>query len=155
MVRSPLVWLGLEDPVESMKTAREEDPDLVDIGELFTQWDRFMERGVGYTTARLIQIGTARTEPGPGGEYARPELADLLARRAGSGGASVSSKALGKWLSLIKGRIVGGLRLEMKADASHGAKFWITAVPNPNDEILPVPPGQKLGPKRGPNDDEM
>jgi hypothetical protein len=159
MVRAPLVWLGLADPIDSMKTAREEDPVLIDIGELFAQWDRLMERGVGYTTPRLIEIGTARTDPGYSGGYARPEFADLLARKAGAGGANVSSKVLGKWLSTIKGRVVNGLRLEMKADASHGSKFWIVAVPSLDGEIAPVPEGRKsgrkLGPKRHQDDDEL
>jgi hypothetical protein len=29
MVRAPLIWLGEADPVDSMETAREEDPEFV------------------------------------------------------------------------------------------------------------------------------
>jgi hypothetical protein len=37
MVRAPLIWLGEADPVDSMETAREEDPELAAIRELFGQ----------------------------------------------------------------------------------------------------------------------
>ena len=32
---APLVWLGEADPVKSMETARDEDPELLAIRELF------------------------------------------------------------------------------------------------------------------------
>jgi hypothetical protein len=38
MVRSPLVWLEEPDPVSSMETARDEDPELSDIREFFDLW---------------------------------------------------------------------------------------------------------------------
>ena len=47
---------------------------------------------------------------------------DALLRIAGDGGA-VSSKRLGQWLSKISGRPVGGFRLNMKRDSSHGNRF--------------------------------
>jgi len=65
--------------------------------------------------------------PALGGEFAQPEFRDALLRIAGEGGA-VSSKRLGKWLSKISGRIVGGLRLEMRPDKSHGSKFSLQRV---------------------------
>ena len=43
MVRSPLVWLGEPDPVESMDSARDEDPELGDIRELFGLWPDYFD----------------------------------------------------------------------------------------------------------------
>jgi hypothetical protein len=46
MVRAPLVWLGEDDPIESMETAREEDTDLSNLRELFAQWQEHLaDRG--------------------------------------------------------------------------------------------------------------
>ena len=124
MVRAPLTWLGEADPIASMETAREEDPELSAIRELFGQLpDHFGNRG--WTTAELVKIACERPF---GGEFIRPELRELLLRVAGERGA-VSSKSLGKWLSKIAGRVVDGLRLEMKRDQSHGNRFSLRPVP--------------------------
>jgi hypothetical protein len=117
-VRAPLIWLGEADPVASIETAREEDPELSGIRELFAQLPgHFGDRE--WTTAELIKIATDRPI---GGDFKHPELRELLLRVAGEGGA-VSGKRLGKWLSKISRRVVGGLRLEKKIDPSHGNRF--------------------------------
>ena len=43
MVRAPLIWLGHADPVASMETAREEDPELSAIRELFGHWREHLD----------------------------------------------------------------------------------------------------------------
>ena len=97
-VRAPLIWLGEADPVESMETAREEDPELMAISELFAQLPgHFPARE--WTTAELIKIACERPL---GGEFTHPELRELLLRVAGERGA-ISGKRLGKWLSKISG----------------------------------------------------
>src|SRR5271166_2836203 len=124
MIRAPLIWLGEADPVESMETAREEDPELAAIRELFAQLpSHFPDRE--WTTAELIKIACERPF---GGEFIRPEFRDLLLRVAGEGRA-VSGKRLGKWLSKISWRVVGGLRLEKKIDRSHGNRFSLQPAP--------------------------
>jgi hypothetical protein len=124
MVRAPLIWLGEADPVASMETAREEDPELAAIRELFAQLPHhFGERE--WTTAELIKIACERSY---GREFIRPELRELLLRVAGEGGA-VSGKRLGKFLSKIGGRVVGGFRLEKKRDPSHGNRFSLRPAP--------------------------
>jgi hypothetical protein len=124
MVRAPLIWLGEADPVASMETVREEDPELSAIRELFAQLrEHFPERD--WTTAELVKIACDRPI---GGDFKHPELRELLLRVAGEGG-SVSGKRLGKFLSKISGRVVGGLRLEKKTDHSHGNRFSLRPVP--------------------------
>ncbi|WP_267428234.1 PriCT-2 domain-containing protein [Methylobacterium sp. GC_Met_2] len=131
MVRSPLVWLGHADPVVSMETAREEDPELSAIRELFEHWREHLSLSSGYTTNAITK---AACEKGPGSsfdyntqEFRAPEFRDLLLRQAGDGGA-VNSRRLGKWLSRIKGRVVGGHRIEMREDSSHGNRFSLCRV---------------------------
>ncbi|WP_462120614.1 PriCT-2 domain-containing protein [Methylorubrum extorquens] len=157
LVRGPLIWLGRADPVESVRTARNEDPDLTDIGELFAQWDAHMLRNAPYTSQRLIEIAQERGSGAWGngsGSRVRPELHGVLSRRAGYGD-RLDARRLGNWLSSINGRVLGGLRLEMKKDASHGNKFTLVAVPDSDGMILDVPSGEKLGPKRSPDNDPM
>ncbi len=131
MARAPLIWLGEADPVDSMETAREEDPELAAIRELFAQLpDHFGDRD--WTTAELIKIVCEREgQIVPGfklPDFKHPELRELLLRVAGEGSA-VSGKRLGKFLSKIGGRVVGGLRLEKKIDRSHGNRFSLRPAP--------------------------
>lgn len=144
MVRSPLVWLGHDDPVTSMETAREEDPELSAIRELFEHWREHLHLSSGYTTNAITK---AACEKGPGAafdynvqEFRAPEFRDLLLRQAGDGGA-VNSRRLGKWLSRIKGRVVGGHRIEMRADSSNGNRFSLCRVAGtdafPGDRAAP------------------
>ena len=130
MVRSPLVWLGHADPVESMETAREEDPELSAIRELFEHWREHLKLSSGYTTNTIIRTAcdreAASSFSGPG-DFKLAEFRDLLLRQAGDGGA-VNSRRLGKWLSRIKGRVVDGYRIEMKEDGSHGNRFSLCRV---------------------------
>lgn len=130
MVRSPLIWLGHADPVASMETAREEDPELSAIRELFGQWQEHLHLSSGYTTNTIIKTACdrelANSFNGPG-EFKLAEFRDLLLRQAGDGGA-VNSRRLGKWLSRIKGRVVAGCRIEMKEDGSNGNRFSLCRV---------------------------
>ena len=57
MVRSPLVWLGMPDPVVSMETARAEDPVLADMREFFDLWiDYDLGLDTPYITNRILEL---------------------------------------------------------------------------------------------------
>ncbi|POR42700.1 PriCT-2 domain-containing protein [Methylobacterium sp. V23] len=136
-VRAPLIWLGHADPVSSMETAREEDPELSAIRELFTHWQEHLSRSSGYTTNAIIKAACekrAGTNYDYGvQEFVAPEFRDLLLRQAGDGGA-VNSRRLGKWLSRIKGRVVDGHRIEMREDNSNGNRFSLSKIGERNDD---------------------
>jgi hypothetical protein len=114
-----------------METAREEDPELSAIRELFGQLPGHFP-GRELTTAELIKIACERDGPIVSGfrlpDFKHSELRELLLRVAGEGGA-VSGKRLGKFLSRIVGRVVRGYRLEMKSDPSHGNRFSLRPAP--------------------------
>lgn len=136
-VRAPLIWLGQPDPCASMEKAREEDPELSAIRELFAHWQEHLSLSGSYTANAIIK---AACEKGPGAnydygmqEFRAPEFRDLLLRQAGDGGA-VSSKRLGKWLSKISGRVLGVLRVEMKSDPKHGNRFTLRQIEPPSEE---------------------
>ncbi|WP_419828350.1 PriCT-2 domain-containing protein [Methylobacterium sp.] len=130
MVRSPLVWLGRADPVTSMETAREEDPELSAVRELFEHWREHLKLTSGYTTNTIVRTACDREATnhftGPG-DFRLAEFRDLLLRQAGDGGA-VNTRRLGKWLSRIKGRVVDGHRIEMREDGSHGNRFSLCRI---------------------------
>ncbi|WP_132250217.1 PriCT-2 domain-containing protein [Methylobacterium segetis] len=128
MVRAPLIWLGHADPVSSMEQAREEDPELSAIRELFGHWREHLSLSSGYTTNAIIKTAVEK-RPGTSFDYSvqdfvAPEFRDLLLRQAGDGGA-VNSRRLGKWLARIKGRVVDGHKIEMREDGSHGNRFTL------------------------------
>ena len=108
-----------------METAREEDPELAAIRELFAMLRKRARDSETWTASELINVACSRPN---GLDFKFPELRDLLLRVAGEGGA-VSSKRLGKWLSRISGRVLDGFRLEMKRDSSHGNRFSLRPVP--------------------------
>jgi putative DNA primase/helicase len=37
-VRSALIWLGKEDPVRSMESARAEDPERIELSDMLEAW---------------------------------------------------------------------------------------------------------------------
>jgi phage gp37-like protein len=128
-VRAPLVWLGEVDPVTSMETAREEDPELGAIRELFALVPRLVEDGAldfRWPTRRLIDVASGNlaslalrlVEDGA-------DLLEMLTRVAGEGRGVVSSRRLGKWLSKICGRVVDGQRLVKSAGHAHGVLFSV------------------------------
>jgi RepB DNA-primase from phage plasmid len=109
MVRSPLVWLGQTDPVASMESSREDDPELADIRELFTLWADYLDLDEKYTTGRIIEIACQPLSPN---DFNRQPFKELLLRIAGDRQGSVVSKSLGWWLRKISGRVVDSHRLE-------------------------------------------
>lgn len=128
-VRAPLVWLGEADPIASMETAREEDPELAAIRELHGHWTKHLTEVEPYTSNAIIQAACERESfngySASSGEFKDPEFRDLLLRVAGDGGA-VSSRRLGRWLSRISGKVVDGRRVAMKVDGSNGNKFSLS-----------------------------
>jgi len=126
MVRSPLIWLGQPDPVESMTSARAEDPELNDIRELFTLWNDELNLDERYTTARIIEVAC---EPMGGSDYNRKPFRELLLRVASEkNGKEISPKRLGWWLRRISGRVEAGYRLSRGRQNQAAACFWLSKV---------------------------
>ena len=130
-VRSALVWLGEADPVSSMNTVREQDPELAAIRELFAHWERDLGMGAEYTSSAIKQAvdkTELKFQTGEGGGVEGHEFRDLLLRVAGHGG-TISPRRLGIWLSKISGRVVGSRRLVMRVDKSHGNRWSLEEAP--------------------------
>jgi putative DNA primase/helicase len=126
MVRSPLIWLGQPDPVGSMESSREEDPELADIRELFTLWNDYLDLDQRYPTNRIIEIACQPLSPN---DFNRQPLKELLFRVAGDRQDSVvSPKRLAWWLRKISGRVVEGHRLGTGRINKALACYWLSKV---------------------------
>jgi hypothetical protein len=128
MVRSPLVWLGEPDPVESMDSARDEDPELGDIRELFGLWPDYFDLDQKVTTGQIIELAC---QAPAANDFNRHPLKELLLGVAGDrdgGRGGISGKRLGWWLRGISGRVEPGHRLSMDRLDKSRACFWLTKV---------------------------
>jgi putative DNA primase/helicase len=77
IVRSPLVWLGKADPVQSMEEARKEEPTYIALHNLINIWRTHLSLNIGYTAAQLIARATDQ-------EIMITELRELLLQQAGT-----------------------------------------------------------------------
>lgn len=118
VVRSPLVWLGLADPVDTMEQARSDDPELTALRSLLLAW-RAEFTGEFLSTGRAIE----RSKSSWNGEYTAPDLHHAMQSVAETKGA-LSAIRLGKFLAAKKGRIIGGLRFVDAEDSHSKQKVW-------------------------------
>jgi hypothetical protein len=130
-VRSPLVWLGCEDPVNSMDSAREEDPDRIAARGLIALWKEHLSVGDPYTTAAIIGKANEMTT-GLGVSFVRSELRDLLNQEAGGTRGEIDNRRLGRWLISIKGQIHDGYRIVQVRGSSHGNRYTLEKVTSGN-----------------------
>ncbi|MFZ4539638.1 hypothetical protein [Propionivibrio sp.] len=101
MVRRPLVWLDLPDPLLTSEELREQDPDLEAMRLLYSAWqESFGERPV--TVAEVISEGASV------GQSANEELRDALQLVCAE---KPNSRRLSYWMRSHRERIIDGLKL--------------------------------------------
>jgi putative DNA primase/helicase len=125
MVRSPLIWLDEPDPVESTDSARNEDPELASIRELFSLWSDYFDLDRPYATSRIVEVACEAPAPN---DFNRQPLKALLLQVAGDRGDRVSTTRLGWWLRRISGRVVEGHRLTLSHPNKAHAAFSLLRV---------------------------
>lgn len=109
MVRRPLVWTGLPDPLKSSEGLREQDPDVEAMRLMFTAWQQSFkdkETTVSEVIAKYL----------PGGQSEDEELRDALQLICGE---KPNSRRIGNWLKSHRDRIVDGLVLRRSGNDSH------------------------------------
>ena len=129
LVRSALVWLGCEDPVLSMQTARDADPQFEQHRTIACLWYATFG-STGLTVQEVVQKSSALAasfgpNPSPPPEF-NEALTTYFADRNG-----INTRRLGKWLSSVENRIVSGLKFTRQGNASGGVVRWA---------VLPVVP---------------
>lgn len=109
MVRRPLLWLNLPDPLLTSEELREQDPDLEAMRLMYTAWwQSFSDRAV--TVAEVINEGQSL------GQSENEELRDALQLVCAE---KPNSRRLGFWLRSHRERIIDGLQLRQAGADSH------------------------------------
>ncbi len=106
LVRRPLLWLGLPDPLRAAEGLRDQDPDIEATRLLLSAWcEVFGEKPI--TLAEVVAAGTStqmmdsdRTHPG---------LYDALQLICSE---KVHPRRLGYWLRTHRDRIVDGMKIQ-------------------------------------------
>lgn len=107
MVREPLVWLSMADPVDSVEAVRADDPELAAMTALFAAWP---DRGQ-WTVGKLIEASGDRA-----GSIDDTPLRRALLEVAGDGREVINRKKLGNYLASIKRRPVSGRYIDARLD---------------------------------------
>jgi hypothetical protein len=125
-VRSPLLWLGRADPVETMESARTDDPALQAMQAVFAALKETMGFENAKSVAQIIQSADKTAAGVNGFQLAHPGLKEALVTVAGQRG-TIDARELGKWFGRHKGRIARGVRLEGHSDEhGHAARWRLT-----------------------------
>ncbi len=110
LIRGALVWVGLTDPaIARQQLAVGGDNEAAALRVLLGNWSHIDGSGAGLTAARILEVVA-----NPAGDEVIEALRDALAELAppGPGGKPPSVKSLGRRLSHLKGRVIGGAALD-------------------------------------------
>lgn len=128
--RQPLLWLGINDPTESMFQAMEEDPERDILLRFLDAWMHTFGRTSALVRDALRKIGTN------GGNDA--ELRDVLEEIGGDRGA-INARKVGWWMRRHVGRIVDGRRI-VRAAGNASSERWRVEVVASVCPVSPVSP---------------
>ncbi|HCZ13493.1 MAG TPA: hypothetical protein DHV85_02620 [Candidatus Accumulibacter sp.] len=127
MVRRPLVWLGMADPLIASESLRDQDADLECMRLLFGAWQEvFQDRAK--TAAQVVATGLESLPATIG--HAHAELYDALQLACTE---KPNTRRLGFWLGKHKDRIVDGLMLKQAGNDGHAkVALWRIHVVEPS-----------------------
>jgi len=133
-IRDAVIWLGMDDPVDTMEALRSNDPMLDALSAVMANWadllpaEKVSVREV-IEKATDQMNGTGGSVPYPKMVFRHPDFREALLAVAGDGGA-INGRRLGRWLSGQESRIVDGRRFA-RATMARGETRWVL-------EVLPV-----------------
>lgn len=120
MVRRPLCWLGLPDPLIASESLRGQDPDIEAMRLLYSSWrEVFTNHAV--PVADVVKMGMTL---GINGDHTYPDLYAALQLICSE---KVNSRRAGYWLRSHRNRIVDGMRLEQVGTDRLGIAKWLIA----------------------------
>ena len=112
MVRDPLVWLGMDDPVSTREKILRSDPERELLKDILGLWfDLFGT--LPLTTAALITEARKKAT-------LEETLSPICMDHAGG----LNSRRLGRWLGKHEGRIVNGFKLVQGTDTQQKVSTW-------------------------------
>jgi putative DNA primase/helicase len=109
LVRRPLIWAGLPDPLIAARHLADEDPDREALREILATWVRVWGRGVAVTATEIVDKAS-----GTHADAAALRDALALAIR------DLNVRAVGYWLRANRDRPSGDLRLVRLRARRHG-----------------------------------
>ena len=128
MVRNPLIWLGCADPVQTIETAREEDPELLLFAVAMVELEKVLREGP-MTSGEIKDAANRSLSNNDHSyygqiQYQNPELRQVLLDAAGFKG-EIDTRRLGHFLARYSGRINGNLKLTSRYDRKRKQKTWL------------------------------
>ena len=126
VVRSALIWLDCADPVDSMETARREDPTTNILRDVLTEWADTMGVGEQHRVTIREFMNRARENDQMTREPRWPELATAIRNAAPALPGRENSK-FGQWVGLHQDRILDNLALRQskRRDSSNATLWWV------------------------------
>lgn len=118
LVRAPLMWLGLADPVASLQALEQDDPQRMELLQVITAWRKAMGTRDGTVTDAITEAGYAGNE----------QFLEALRSVAQDRGGQVSSRRLGHWLRRFADRIVDGRKFTRTGERDHVATWRVDDV---------------------------
>lgn len=124
MVRRPLCWLGLVDPLQATEVLRDQDPDMEVTRAMLTAWYEVFQGNLT-SAAEVVRegmaVGAAMDVSAP--TYPALREALLLVSR----GKQPTATSLGHWLRTHRDRIYDGLRVTSGEPDRKGVVRWRVA----------------------------
>lgn len=125
LCRQPLLWLGCDDPINSIFESIAEDPDREVLGQLLVVWWAVFGKSGTMVRDAIREANRGVSDP--------TGLREVLLDIAGERG-EINSRKLGWWIRRHSGRIVNGLRFVRLNQNSSAEKWRVESV----SEVLPV-----------------
>ncbi|MGY2905692.1 hypothetical protein [Bradyrhizobium sp. URHC0002] len=123
VVRSALIWLGKADPVVSMESAAELDPERIELRTIMDAWKDAVGLGQSLTLAEAVKVGDSRI----GNDLQHPALFAALQAVAGKK-QKADARALGPWFRKNQDRVLGGYCFKVRPNEKGGSKWWLQVV---------------------------
>jgi hypothetical protein len=119
-IREPLIWLGRDDPCQSVATVQDNDPTRGALAGVLEQWEKVLGVNTRRTQQQVINAALVNSD----------FHAALVLVAGNQSGILVSNERLGRWLRKVEGKIVNGRRL-IRDGNEHGYWLWKLVLSNP------------------------
>jgi hypothetical protein len=125
MVRAPLIWMGCQDPNDSLAELAKEDPERVELLRFLSVWEQNFGAD-GHTAAEAIARATHDLSFGLSTEA--KALHELLVEICKDRDGKFNTRRLASWLGKRVGRIAEGRRIARGPGKDHTLTWKVEAV---------------------------